>query len=123
MSASTNSLVATAKRFAVPAAAAATVLLAVAFMMGHSTAHAASGAAAPLDDNSVSSLVALDNAVEAVAARVTPAVVNVSVTSRASEQRHRCRRWTGSGHSRKAHCRLDSSGSSAPRARKAKASA
>jgi serine protease Do len=31
----------------------------------------------------VSSLVALDNAVEAVAARVTPAVVNVSVTSRA----------------------------------------
>ncbi len=86
MSASTNSLVATAKRLAVPAAAAATVLLAVAFMMGHGTAHAASAAAAPLDDNSVSSLVALDNAVEAVAARVTPAVVNVSVTARASEQ-------------------------------------
>jgi serine protease Do len=38
--------------------------------------------AAPLDDNSVSSLVALDNAVEAVAARVTPAVVNVSVTAK-----------------------------------------
>jgi len=39
-----------------------------------------------MDDNSVSSLVALDNAVEAVAARVTPAVVNVAVTSRASAQ-------------------------------------
>jgi serine protease Do len=39
-----------------------------------------------MDDNSVSSLVALDNAVEAVAARVTPAVVNVSVTARQSEQ-------------------------------------
>jgi serine protease Do len=36
-----------------------------------------------MDDSSVSSLVALDNAVEAVAARVTPAVVNVSVTARA----------------------------------------
>ena len=32
----------------------------------------------------MSSLVALDNAVEAVAARVTPAVVNVAVTSRVS---------------------------------------
>ena len=86
MSASTNSLVATTNRLAVPAAAIATVLLAVSFMMGRGTAHAATGAAAPLDDNSVSSLVALDNAVEAVAARVTPAVVNVSVTSRASDQ-------------------------------------
>ena len=41
---------------------------------------------APMDDNSVSSLVALDNAVEAVAARVTPAVVNVAVTARVSER-------------------------------------
>ena len=39
-----------------------------------------------MDDNSVSSLVALDNAVEAVAARVTPAVVNVAVTSRGSSE-------------------------------------
>ena len=36
--------------------------------------------------SSVSSLVSLDNAVEAVAARVTPAVVNVSVTSRGHEE-------------------------------------
>ncbi len=40
----------------------------------------------PLDDNSVSSLVSLDNAVESVAARVTPAVVNVAVTSRGSAE-------------------------------------
>jgi serine protease Do len=69
--------------------AAAAVLLAGSFLIGH-TAHAAnvallSGGAA-MDDNSVSSLVALDNAVEAVAARVTPAVVNVSVTARVSGQ-------------------------------------
>jgi serine protease Do len=85
MSASTNSLVAKAKRFAVPAGAAATLLLAVPFLLGHTGVHAAS-AASPLDDNSVSSLVALDNAVETVAARVTPAVVNVSVTSRGAHE-------------------------------------
>ena len=86
MSASTNSLVTTVKRFAVPAGAAATVLMGLTFLLGHTTAHAASNGASPMDDNSVSSLVALDNAVEAVAARVTPAVVNVAVTSRASAQ-------------------------------------
>src|ERR1035441_7758964 len=73
MSATTNSLVARAKRFAVPLGAVATLMLGVVFVFDHSVAHAASGAgivaAAPMDDNSVSSLVALDNAVEAVAAR------------------------------------------------------
>ena len=48
------------------------------------TARTPRAAAGPLDDSSVSALVALDNAVEAVAARVTPAVVNVAVTSRVS---------------------------------------
>jgi serine protease Do len=81
MSASTNSLVAKAKRAAVPVGAVAAVL-ALGFAFNHSVAHAAIGAAAPMDESSVSSLTALDNAVEAVAARVTPAVVNVSVTSR-----------------------------------------
>ena len=87
MSATTNSLVARAKRFVAPAAAVVALLFAVVFVFDHTVAHAAGGgivAGAPMDDNSVSSLVALDNAVEAVAARVTPAVVNVSVTSRAS---------------------------------------
>ena len=36
---------------------------------------------APLDDNSVSALLSLDQAMETLAARVTPAVVNVAVTS------------------------------------------
>ena len=81
MSASTNSLVAKAKRAAVPVGAVAAVL-ALGFAFNHGVAHAAIGAAAPMDESSVSSLTALDNAVEAVAARVTPAVVNVSVTSR-----------------------------------------
>ena len=41
-------------------------------------------AAAALDDNSVSALLALDRAMETVAARVTPAIVNVTVTSKTS---------------------------------------
>ncbi len=42
----------------------------------------ASPTATPLDDNSVSALLSLDQAMETLAARVTPAVVNVAVTSR-----------------------------------------
>ena len=85
MSASTNSLVATAKRFAVPAGSRCNRSPRPGVSCS-ATARRTPPAAqrAPLDDSSVSSLVALDNAVEAVAARVTPAVVNVSVTSRAS---------------------------------------
>ena len=41
----------------------------------------ASPTATPLDDNSVSALLSLDQAMETLAARVTPAVVNVAVTS------------------------------------------
>jgi serine protease Do len=39
-------------------------------------------AAAPLDDNSVGALLTLDRAMETLAARVTPAVVNVTVVSK-----------------------------------------
>jgi serine protease Do len=42
----------------------------------------AAPSAAPLDVDSVSALLALDKAMETLAARVTPAVVNVTVTSR-----------------------------------------
>jgi serine protease Do len=42
-------------------------------------------APAPLDDNSVSALLSLDNAMETLAARVTPAIVNVAVTSHAKQ--------------------------------------
>ena len=82
MQASTNSLVAKAKRFALPLGGVAAIALTVPFMLCHNRVHAASFGGTAMDDNSVSSLVALDNAVEAVAARVTPAVVNVSVTAR-----------------------------------------
>lgn len=48
------------------------------------TAAVAAPAAAPLSDDSVSALTALDHAMETLAARVTPAVVNVTVTARAN---------------------------------------
>ncbi|HEY6490272.1 MAG: Do family serine endopeptidase [Terracidiphilus sp.] len=89
MTESTNSLGARVRQFAVPGAAvAAVVLLAIALFLRNPIhdVHAAISPASPLDDSSVSSLVSLDNAVEAVAARVTPAVVNVSVTSHPSQE-------------------------------------
>jgi serine protease Do len=46
----------------------------------------AAPAAPPLDDNSVGALLALDRAMETLAARVTPAVVNVTVTSKPGKQ-------------------------------------
>src|ERR1700691_5504640 len=49
-------------------------------------AASAAPAAAPLDDNSVGALLTLDKAMETLAARVTPAVVNVTVTSKPSAQ-------------------------------------
>lgn len=87
----TNSLVTRARKFALPGGLAAVFLLGATFFFGHNQVHAAAAAgmlntASPLDDNSVSSLVSLDHAVEAVAARVTPAVVNVSVTSHGSSE-------------------------------------
>src|SRR5205814_518821 len=81
----TNKLVGKAGRISALAGAAVALVLAAAFFFHHSGVHAAMiSSPPPMDDNSVSSLVALDNAVEAVAARVTPAVVNVAVTSRGS---------------------------------------
>jgi serine protease Do len=83
MSASTKQLVAIAKKLAIPAGIVATLVLSFVFITTRYTAHAAP-LSGPLDTSSVEPLVALDNAVEAVAARVTPAVVNVAVTSRVS---------------------------------------
>jgi serine protease Do len=84
MSFETNKLVGKAGRVAVPAGAAIALVLAAGMVFHHNGVHAAMASPAPMDDSSVSSLVALDSAVEAVAARVTPAVVNVAVTSRGS---------------------------------------
>ena len=75
---STKKLVSTVSRFSVPAAVAGAFVLGASLFVGHGTVNAAS----PLSDNSVSALTALDHAMETVAARVTPAVVNVSVTSK-----------------------------------------
>jgi serine protease Do len=47
-----------------------------------SAAAVAEAAPAPLDDNSVSALLSLDQAMETLAAKVTPAVVNITVTSK-----------------------------------------
>jgi serine protease Do len=88
MSFETNKLVGKLGRAAVPAGAVATLVLGASLFFHHNGVHAAMiSSPAPMDDNSVSSLVALDNAVESVAARVTPAVVNVAVTSRGSSER------------------------------------
>lgn len=83
---STNQLVAKARRLAAPAAVAGAMVLGSAFFVHHDQVHAAIVSASPLDDSSVSSLVSLDQAMEAVAARVTPAIVNVAVTSRGGEE-------------------------------------
>jgi len=73
------------RRLAVPALALALVASFVTYdFMKPAAARAASAApaAAPLDADSVGALLALDKAMETLAAHVTPAVVNVTVTSR-----------------------------------------
>ncbi len=88
MSSATNQLVATTKKLAVPAAIAGAFVLGAAFFAGHGRVHAAA-AAMPMDENSVSALTSLDEAMEAVTSKVTPAVVNVAVTSRGPQRRRR----------------------------------
>ncbi len=73
------------RRLAVPMLALALVASFVTYeCVKPAAARAADAApsAAPLDVDSVSSLLALDKAMETLAARVTPAVVNVTVTSK-----------------------------------------
>jgi serine protease Do len=85
MSVSTNELVVGAKKLAAPAAVAGAFALGAALFVGHGGVHAAANPG-PLDDHSVSALTSLDQAMESVAARVTPAVVNIAVTSRSTDQ-------------------------------------
>jgi serine protease Do len=71
------------RRFLVGLAAVAMVLSLTAYEFDKPvSASAPAAAAAPLDDNSVSALLSLDRAMEALAARVTPAIVNVTVASK-----------------------------------------
>ncbi len=73
---------------------AAALALAVTLSMGSyaflkpaaANASSVAPAVAPLDENSVSALLALDRAMETLAAHVTPAVVNVTVASRGKHQ-------------------------------------
>jgi serine protease Do len=86
MSASTNQLVVRGKKFVVPAAIAGAFTLGAAIFVGSGGVHAAAFSASPLDDHSVSALTSLDQAMESVASRVTPAVVNISVTAKSQER-------------------------------------
>src|SRR5580693_2596825 len=56
------------------------------FAKSATAAAAPAPAAAALDDNSVGALLTLDHAMETLAARVTPAVVNVTVVSKSKQQ-------------------------------------
>ena len=85
MPSATNRLVANLKQSAVPTSVAATCALGAALLFTHSGVHASTTGASPLDDRSVAALTALDQAMESVTSRVTPAIVNVAVTSRGGE--------------------------------------
>jgi serine protease Do len=71
----------------------AVLALALIFGIGHhflqpSTAHAAASSnTAPLDDSKIAPLLSLDQAMETVAARVTPAIVNVAVTAKVDQKK------------------------------------
>ncbi|HLI77818.1 MAG TPA: Do family serine endopeptidase [Acidobacteriaceae bacterium] len=78
---STNVLVNGTKRFVAPAVLSAAVALGTVAAVNHNNVHAAAVTASPLDDHSVAALTSLDQAMETLAARVTPAVVNIAVTS------------------------------------------
>jgi len=78
MTQSTNQLVALARKFGAAAAFVGAFALGAVLYAGHGRVHAA----AAMDNDSVEALTALDRAMEAVASRVTPAVVNVAVTAK-----------------------------------------
>ena len=80
MKQATNQLVGSGERWwRASAAVVGAFALGAALFVGHAAMCTRRMA---MDDNSVSALTALDHAMEAVASRVTPAVVNVAVTSK-----------------------------------------
>jgi serine protease Do len=86
MHVATNQLRAKVKRFLVPAGTGVALLSAATFLWSHHGVRAAGNYAAPIDSNSISALTSLDTAMEAVASHVTPAVVNVAVTSKSTPE-------------------------------------
>ncbi len=83
MSAPTNSLVSRYKGLLAPTAIATSAALGAVMLFNHSSVNATP--VSPLDDHSVAALVSLDSAMEQVASRVTPAVVNIAVTSKGAD--------------------------------------
>jgi serine protease Do len=71
------------RRLAVSVMAVATLASFITYETVKPVHAAVAPAAAPLDESSVSPLLSLDHAMETLAARVTPAIVNVAVTSKA----------------------------------------
>ncbi len=87
MSVSTNKLITATRKYAVPTAVATSAALGACLIFNSNGVHAASSTnVAPIDDNSVAALTSLDHAMETVAARVTPSVVNIAVTSRGNPE-------------------------------------
>jgi serine protease Do len=82
----TNLLISKVSRTAASALALTAAGLAGAVFFGRQSTEAAWASPPPLTDSSVSPLLSLDQAVENVAARVNPSVVNIAVTARASEE-------------------------------------
>jgi serine protease Do len=85
----TNLLRARTRRFVAPVLALALILFTGAFVFGHKHVDAATAPdspTTPINNASIDPLLALDQATEAVASRVTPAVVNIAVTSRGHEE-------------------------------------
>ena len=75
------------RRLIVPAIAVATAVSMAGYELAKPVSAAVAApapAAAALDDNSVGALLSLDRAMEALAARVTPAIVNVTVASKSN---------------------------------------
>ena len=83
MSATTNKLVSSLKGMIAPTAVATSVALGGVLLLNHNV-HATP--VSPLDDHSVAALMSLDTAMETVAQRVTPAVVNIAVTSKGNAE-------------------------------------
>ena len=89
MSKTTNLLREQVKRFSAPLLALALIVLGGSFVLGHKNVNAATAAEdpiTPINNSSIDPLLALDQATEAVASRVTPAVVNVAVTAKAHDE-------------------------------------
>ncbi len=85
MSTITNQLRDKAKQAVVPVIACSALLFGIASYAYHPVkADPSSGA--PMNASSIAPLLAMDHSVEAVAARVSPAVVNIAVTSKAPQQ-------------------------------------